>query len=169
MLSKCAEAVACRKGWPEDLSGIYAEEEMDRAKIIDGEVYDMTASESADQASVERRLEATNTKDVILIDWMDGKGLDAVRVGQLADRCFAFVREAGNSPAALAGFQDRNKHGLRQFYAQAPGDAHAVKDAIEKAIAAGLKAAEEEATEKEKTEPKLPLDDTGKDNGRDEG
>jgi phage recombination protein Bet len=31
MITKCAEALALRKGWPEELSDIYASEEMDRA------------------------------------------------------------------------------------------------------------------------------------------
>jgi phage recombination protein Bet len=153
MLAKCAEAIACRKGWPEDLSGVYAEEEMDRSRIIDGEVTDLTASQAAEAASVDRRLEAVGGKDVVLIDWLGDKGLEPTPVGQIADRCMAFIREHAGEVVSLGMFQDRNKHGLRQFYALSPNDAHAVKETFEAAIAAARKAAEE-------TEPTLPLKET---------
>ena len=50
MLAKCAEAQALRRGWPEDLSGIYAPEEMARADAID-----VTPSDAAEHHETEER------------------------------------------------------------------------------------------------------------------
>ena len=52
MLSKCAEAQALRRGWPEAMSGLYVQEEMDKVYI------DMTASEAADSHERDERLKA---------------------------------------------------------------------------------------------------------------
>lgn len=133
MLAKCAEAIALRKGWPEDLSGIYGEEEMDRAKVIDAEFVDLTPSELAERGATERRLEAVKGKDAILIDWMEGGSIDRVEIGQLADKCMAFLNENRDSPGTLAAFRDRNLHSLREFWARSPNDALAVKKAFEEA------------------------------------
>ena len=51
MLSKCAEAQAIRRAWPEELAAVYADEEIDRARTLD-----LTATEIAEGAEIERRL-----------------------------------------------------------------------------------------------------------------
>jgi phage recombination protein Bet len=151
-IAKCAEALACRRCWPEDFSGVYVEEEMDRARIIEGEFEDMTPSAMAEKAAVDRRLEVTNLKDQVIVDWMKpDHTLEPVPVGQLADRCLAFIEENAEEVSVLATFQDRNRHSLREFYARSPTDAHAVKQAFEKAIASGRQRAEA-------SEPSLPLE-----------
>jgi hypothetical protein len=67
MLPKCAEAQAIRKGWPEDLSGIYAPEEMERADVID-----VTATEVIEEHAKEERLKLVGAKDGIAIWWTPG-------------------------------------------------------------------------------------------------
>ena len=53
MLAKCATMQALRAGWPDQFGGLYVEEELDRAKLLD-----LSASEAADHAREEGRLGA---------------------------------------------------------------------------------------------------------------
>lgn len=135
-LAKVAEALALRRAWPEDFSGVYVEEEMDRARVIEGEYTDLTPSEQAETAAIENRLDAVRAKDSIIIDWLEQGGgtLTPVPLGQLADKCFAFIKAHAEEPSLLGMFQERNRHALREFWAKAPGDALAVKAAFEEAI-----------------------------------
>ena len=66
---KCCEAAALRLGWPENLANVYAEDEVDRARMID-----ITPSEAAEQAKKER-LELVQPAGTIIVDIWDGKGL----------------------------------------------------------------------------------------------
>ena len=125
MLPKCAEAQALRKGWPEDLSGIYAPEEMEQAAMID-----ITATEAADAYQEERRMVAVNAADTIAAIWKAGEPMEFVPVGQYADRVSAFLTECEYSAEVHTWF-DRNKEGMRHFYAKQPNDCLEVKKALE--------------------------------------
>ena len=128
MLAKCAEAAALRRGWPDDLGQVYVEEELDRAKVID-----LLPSEAAAQGATEERLERIGGRDTILISWKAEDALVPVRVGQLADNIVNFIR--GSTAGEVKSFSDRNRFGLREFWARAPGDALEVKKAIEAKLA----------------------------------
>ncbi|MEN9393702.1 MAG: hypothetical protein RLZZ104_2045, partial [Pseudomonadota bacterium] len=78
MLAKCAEAQAIRRAWPEDLSAIYADEELDRAKTLD-----LTATEIAEKANVESRLAMIGGAEAILFDM--GDGLERIPLAKAAD------------------------------------------------------------------------------------
>ena len=85
MLAKCATMQALRAGWPAEFGGLYVEEEMDRAKVLD-----LAASEIADRAKEESRLVAIAGKDAITVSWGDWS-LENVPLGQFADRVIAWI------------------------------------------------------------------------------
>lgn len=128
-IAKCAEAQALRKGWPEDLSGVYVEEEMHRATAEE------TASEMAEKAEQERRLALVSPTQIYPIIWKYGAGMEGVEAGKMADQCMAFI-EASTDRAELEHWRDSNKIGLQQFWAMQKTDALAVKSALENKIKA---------------------------------
>lgn len=128
MLPKCAEAQAIRKGWPEDLSGIYAQEEMERAQAID-----VTAAEAVNMHDMEERQRMIGSRDGIAIWWRAGEPLDMVPVGQLADRAMAFANQC-ETAIELENWRNTNTVSLRDFWARSKTDALGLKAHIEKRI-----------------------------------
>lgn len=128
MLAKCAEAQAIRKGWPEDLSNTFVGEEVDHA------VLQKHPAEAAAEGATLERLQRINSVNTLTIDWLDNAPLDAVPIGQLADRIVAFLKTKVRQPGDLGLWRDRNRHALREFWARAPADALGVKKEIEKAM-----------------------------------
>lgn len=127
MIVKCAEAQAIRKGWPEDLSGIYAPEEMERASV------DATASELAEAAATEDRLKLIGGKDAIMCMWAPGKPLEAVPIGEFADRCIEFIHSAPDAQTIKA-WSETNRASLRDFWARSKSDALGVNAFMEKRV-----------------------------------
>ena len=125
MLAKCAEAQALRRGWPNDMSGIYAPEEMASADADES-----TAAERVERAEQERLLIATKTKDTIMVQWHAGDPLDAIPLGSVVDRCAGFFRQS-ESAVELETWQHINKHSLQEFFARAKADAVEVKRLLE--------------------------------------
>lgn len=124
MLAKCAESQALRKGWPEDLSGIYSPEEMDRAMI------DVTASSIVEQHEQEKRLRLVQATNTIAMLWKAGDAIEAVPEGQFADKCFEHIK-ACDSVTGLDWWTATNAVSLREFWARHKADALAVKQAAE--------------------------------------
>lgn len=124
MLPKCAEAQALRKGWPEDLSGIYAPEEMERQMV------DITASAAVEQHQQEKRLQLVHALDTIPILWEAGKPIEPVPVGKLGDEVSKFLK-ASESVTQIEAWENTNQAGLREFWALHKGDALDLKKAIE--------------------------------------
>lgn len=129
MISKCSEAQAIRKGWPEDLSGVYAPEEMARA-----EAEDKSASEIIEQHRTETRLAALNAAHSIPIQWSAGQAIEYVADGAFHDRACAFIREA--IEPQINAWRDINRHALQEFWARNKADALDVKKAIEARLSA---------------------------------
>src|SRR5262249_39790439 len=75
MIAKCAEAQALRKGWPEEMSGLFVQEEVDKAHI------DMTATEAANAHERDERIKRTATKDTIPAVFEMSEGLVLVPAG----------------------------------------------------------------------------------------
>lgn len=125
MLAKCAEAQALRKGWPEDLSGIYSPEEMDQAQMLD-----ITASAAVEQHEQDKRLRLINAKDTIPIQWVSGEAIEAVPVGKIADKVAEFVGKSDNI-TQIEAWERTNAAGLREFWALHKSDALELKKVIE--------------------------------------
>lgn len=125
MIEKCAEAKALRRAWPDDFAGLYVEGETDRAEALE-----LTPSEMADAADVTKRLEVVGGMNRILIDWTDGEPLQSVPVGKLGDAVLQFIRE--NDAARVALWEDRNRHGLNEYWARDKDGCLTVKKEIEK-------------------------------------
>lgn len=123
MLAKCAEAQAIRRAWPEDLSAVYADEEIDRAKTID-----LTATEIAEKANVESRLALIGGADSILFDM--GDGLERVPLGKAAD--MILERFKTMQPHEVLQWRNTNKVTFNEFWARNKTDALGVKKEIER-------------------------------------
>jgi phage recombination protein Bet len=127
MIAKCAEAQALRKGWPEDMAGVYVEEEMDRSRAEE-----MSASEMAEAAAVEKRLALTSAGQSIMVLWAPGEALEAVPLGKFADRAMAFIKVT--APEDVRAWQEFNRAPLREFWARQKSDALAIAKAADDRI-----------------------------------
>jgi phage recombination protein Bet len=130
MLKKCAEAQALRRGWPDDFSGLYVEDEMYRAS--DNDMIDITPTEQAERAAASDRANRIGiTGPTIGIDFCDGDGVIPIAVGQIGDRVLAWIRD--QSPEKVAVFSKQNAATLRQFWAEDADAALTIKQEIESA------------------------------------
>lgn len=129
MLLKCAEAQALRAGWPDVFSGLYAEEELDQA--LARETRDITPSQEIAEEQKHRRENALGGKG-ILFAMDDTAKLERIPLGNVADRCMEFVKNA--SPEDAYRWSERNAEALREFWSNSPNDALEIKKAIEPKI-----------------------------------
>lgn len=128
MLAKVAEAQALRKGWPEDLSNVYSEEEMEQADIIEG-----TATEVLDQAAADDRLRKLGSpKSGYAIQWELGQPLEMVASGALFDRVNGFASHADTHLLKLQQFRAVNAESFRRYWADAGNDALELKRLLDR-------------------------------------
>jgi hypothetical protein len=89
-------------------------------------------AQAAAESATRERLERIGGSDALIIDWLDAAPLDAMPLGQLADRIVAFLRERREDPQALLLWRERNRRALREFWARSPADALSAKQEVEK-------------------------------------
>lgn len=127
MIAKCAEAQALRKGWPEDLSGIYEAAELDRA-----DMEERTATEVLQQVAQDDRLRRiSGPKDGYAIQWGLGAPMEMVSPGQIADRIAAWARHEDRNLHEVQLFRTTNAPTLQRFWGYSGGDALALKKILD--------------------------------------
>ena len=129
MLAKCAEMIALRKGWPEDLARVYAEEETHKGQTIEGDFVDLTPSEMVTKGEATERL-ARIGGPAILACGDDTGILERIEFGKFAD--WALECTNGKPAEWVAIFVTRNTQGLNEFWAHNKTDALALKKELEK-------------------------------------
>lgn len=116
MLSKCVEAAAIRKGWPEDTAGSYVDGELDANTI------ELTASEIIHETETAAKLSLAGGVDALTIAWEDGKPLERVPMGTFADRVLSWASDEELSATELRIFWNRNLPARIEFKAKHGGD-----------------------------------------------
>ena len=131
MIAKVAESQALRKGWPEDLSSVYGNEETHQE---DSRILDLTATEVANGAEREAR-QSKLGGPAILVDWCDGEPLQRVPVGQFHAKVDAFIKahmKKGEEEAAhVLLWRSRNAAGLREYWGLEKDGALTLKKRLE--------------------------------------
>jgi hypothetical protein len=84
---------------------------------------ELTPAQAAAAGATLERLDRIRCKDGIIIDWLDDAQLEAVPIGQLADRIIDFVQQRRSNRQTVTTWRERNRHALCEFWARAPSDA----------------------------------------------
>lgn len=149
MLAKCTEADALRKGWPEALSGSYAEGELDSARMIE-----LTATEIIEEQQRIERKGRVGGMDAVFIDWMDGNALVAVKADELLGKAMDFIKahtkKGEEEYSTIAGWRTKNQVSLQHYWAAKPAEALELKKALEGVEEQAKKAEHKEQKEKRK-------------------
>lgn len=124
-IAKCARMQALRGGWPETFSGVYAQEEMDRAVIAD-----VSASEMVEQEREQRRMKIIAMSDDEF-PFVDHQGtLTFLPAGRYGDHILLNAHNCSDV-TELDGLQTRNREGLQRFWAKHKDDALQVRKELE--------------------------------------
>lgn len=126
--AKCAEAAALRQGWPENLANVYAEDEMDRALVLD-----IAPSQIAEDANKEREKALARPKGTIILDLWDDRGLTPVPIEQFHSKVSAFISDHGKEDAkGTMQWVEQQRVSFREFWAHDKAAALDLKQQIER-------------------------------------
>jgi len=126
MLEKCAEALALRRGWPEDCGGLYVDSEMDASRARD----DRSASEVLEEYEEKQRMASINAVGSVPMILNMTDGIVFVPYDEFYDKVMAHLKDF-EDPAQIDFWMEQNKSGLQQFWAKHKKDALELKKAIE--------------------------------------
>jgi phage recombination protein Bet len=127
MIEKCAEAKTLRRGWPENLSGTYGEEELDRHKTIE-----LTATEMAASAEQAERLAKLGGPNQIAVQWEPNKPLERVQAGKFHDAVMEFIGKHKDQPSVVMIWRNMNTIALQDYWAHDKDAALSLKVELEK-------------------------------------
>lgn len=125
MITKCANMVGLRAGWPAVFGGTYDEAEVERVRADESNVIELEAVDETD-----RRLAAIGHRPDDLPFVTNDGNLGFESPGQFGDAIVRLARAAANT-AELDAIQDRNRQGLQLFWAVRKSDALLVKKELE--------------------------------------
>lgn len=128
-IAKCARMQALRGGWPETFSGVYAQEEMDRAVAAD-----LTATEMVEREFEDRRMNAISMS-TDEFPWVDNEGtLTFVGAGQFGSHVLN-VAYGCKTRDEVETIKVRNREGLKRYWAKHKDDALQVSAELEQVVA----------------------------------
>lgn len=125
MMEKCAWARALRMGWPDTFAGVYAEDELERERVLD-----LTASEIVEEAEREQREKMIGGPNAITLCFEGKIGLQRIADGKMVEHIDQWSRTV-TDPAIITWFMSYNRESLQEFWARHKGDALQVKTILE--------------------------------------
>ena len=138
MIAKCAEAHALRKGWPEQVSGLYEHAE---ATNFDE---DMLPTEVLEQKQSEDRQRAIGvTRGEYMMQFAMGDELIPVPFAEVHGRCMDYINSL-ETVMELMDFKARNKFSFQRYWAEDKEAGLNLNEAIEQRKA-GIESAAAEA------------------------
>jgi phage recombination protein Bet len=127
MIAKCAEAQALRKGWPEDLGGLY--EQAESAGAWDE---DLLPSQAVEAHQIDKRQALIGKRaGEYAIQFAMGSAIEMVPPGQMHDRIEAYVLGL-ETIMEVKDFRARNQHALRRYWADDANAALSLNKTMEK-------------------------------------
>jgi phage recombination protein Bet len=139
MIAKCAEAVALRKGWPEQLNGVYIPEEAPNSSE------ELLASQKLEQHETEKRNAMIGARGKqYALQFEMGSEIQLVDAGKVHDKVCEYLRDL-ETVMEVRDFRARNKLSLRQYWANDPGAALDLNKQFEAREAEIEKLSEQEA------------------------
>jgi phage recombination protein Bet len=151
MIQKCAEAQALRRAFPDEMTGLLEESEIDRARTEE-----MSAIDTIAEVEREERQKRLGGPSLMLVR-KPGSPMEPVPIGKFADAVLADIGTL--TPEEVADYRTRNRAAMQAFWGWSKADALGLKAELEKAAAGAPQAAQTATESTEAAEAKADADD----------